>query len=135
MPVLARVACMPATTSRSLVVLRLAAAVSAALSLVQALLAFLSLGKVARLIEPHGIIGYVNLLVMVIAAVAAVIWFRKGGSRGLMMHAIGMAVIFLVQIGLGEVELKWPHIIIGIVAVIGSVALAVMAYKKPAAAE
>lgn len=122
---------MAATTSRSLVVLRLAAAVSAALSLVQAVLAFLSLGKVAKLIGPHGIIGDVNLLVTIVAAVAAVIWFRKGGSRGLMMHAIGMAVIFLVQIGLGEAELKWPHVAIGILAVVGSVALAVLAYRKP----
>lgn len=121
---------MAATTSRSLVVLRLAAAVSAALSLVQAVLAFLSLGKVAKLIEPHGIIGDVNLLVTVVAAVAAVLWFRKGGSRGLMMHAIGMAVIFLVQIGLGEGKVKWPHVVIGILAVLGSIALAVLAYRK-----
>lgn len=126
---------MAATTSRSLVVLRLAAAVSAVLSLVQALLAFLSLGKVAKLITPHGIIGDVNLLVMVIAAVAAVVWFRKGGSRGLMMHAIGMAVIFLVQIGLGEAELKWPHVGIGVLAVVGSVALAVLAYRKSGGTE
>lgn len=121
---------MAVTTSRSLVVLRLAAAVSAALSLVQAVLAFLSLGKVAKLIEPHGIIGDVNLLVTVVAAVAAVLWFRKGGSRGLMMHAIGMAVIFLVQIGLGEGKVKWPHVVIGILAVLGSIALAVLAYRK-----
>jgi hypothetical protein len=104
--------------------------VSAALSLVQAVLAFLSLGKVAKLIEPHGIIGDVNLLVTVVAAVAAVLWFRKGGSRGLMMHAIGMAVIFLVQIGLGEGKVKWPHVVIGILAVLGSIALAVLAYRK-----
>ena len=126
---------MAATTSRSLVVLRLAAAVSAALSLVQAVLAFLSLGKVAKLIEPHGIIGDVNLLVTVVAAVAAVLWFRKGGSRGLMMHAIGMAVIFLVQIGLGEGKLKWPHVAIGILAVLGSIALAVLAYRKSGGTE
>jgi hypothetical protein len=47
-----------------------------------------------------------------------------------MMHAIGMAVIFLVQIGLGEGKVKWPHVVIGIIAVIGSLALAVLAYRK-----
>lgn len=125
---------MATTTSRSLVVLRLSAALSALLSLVQAVLAFLSLGKVARLINVHGIIGDVNLLVTIVAAVASVVWFRKGGSRGLLMHAFGMVVIFLVQIGLGEAELKWPHIIIGIAAVAGSVALAVLAYRKPGGA-
>lgn len=122
---------MPATTSRSLVVLRLSAALSAALSLVQAVLAFLSLSKVAKLIEPHGILGDINLLVTIVAAVAAVVWFRKGGSRGLMMHAFGMVVIFLVQIGLGEAKVKWPHVVIGVLAVLGSFALAALATRKP----
>ncbi len=123
---------MASTTSRALVVLRLSAALSAALSLVQAVLAFLALGKVAHgLIGPHGILGDINLLVTIIAAVAAVMWFRKGGSRGLMMHAFGMVVIFLVQIGLGEGKVKWPHVVIGVLAVLGSLALAALATRKP----
>lgn len=121
---------MAASTSRSLVVLRLAAALSAALSLVQAVLAFLSLGHVARLIAPHGLLGDINLLVMIVAAVASVVWFRKGGSKGLVMHAFGMVVIFLVQIGLGEAEVKVAHIVLGVLAVAGSIALAVLATRK-----
>ena len=131
---------MAATTSRSLVVLRLAAALSSLIGLVQAGLGFSGLSRIlaapgddkagASFIDPHGILGYTNVLVMVVAAIAALLWYRKGGSRGLMMHAFGMVVIFLVQVGLGQGKVLWVHVVVGVVAVLGSIALAVLAYRK-----
>jgi hypothetical protein len=131
---------MAATTSRSLVVLRLAAALSSLIGLVQAGLGFSGLSRIlaapgddhagAAFIDPHGILGYTNLLVMVVAAIASVVWYRKGGSRGLLMHAWGMVVIFLVQIGLGQGKVLWVHVVLGVLAVLGSIALAVLSYRK-----
>jgi hypothetical protein len=63
--------------------------------------------------------------------VAALIWYRKGGSKGLMMHAFGMVVIFVAQIGLGSAGVLWVHVVLGVLAVLGSIALAVLAYRKP----
>lgn len=131
---------MAATTSRSLLVLRLAAALSSLIGLAQAGLGFSGLPLIlaapnddqagSAFINPHGILGYTNFLVMVVAAIAALVWFRKGGSRGLMMHAFGMVVIFLVQIGLGQGGVIWVHVVVGVLAVLGSIALAVLAYRK-----
>jgi hypothetical protein len=131
---------MAATTSRSLVVLRLAAALSSLIGLVQAGLGFSGLSRIlaapgddqagAAFIDPHGILGYTNLLVMVVAAIASVVWYRKGGSRGLLMHAWGMVVIFLVQVGLGQGKVLWVHVVLGVLAVLGSIALAVLSYRK-----
>ena len=138
--VIAKVARMAVTTSRSLVVLRLAAALSALLGLVQAGLGFSGLTRIlaapgdneagASFIDPHGILGYTNLLAMVVAAVASLVWYRKGGSRGILMHASGMVVILLVQIGLGQGKVLWVHVVLGVLAVLGSIALAVLAYRK-----
>jgi hypothetical protein len=131
---------MAVTTSRSLVVLRLAAALSSLIGLVQAGLGFSGLSSIlaapgdkeagAAFIDPHGILGYTNLLVMIVAAIASVVWYRKGGSRGLLMHAWGMVVIFLVQVGLGQGKVLWVHVVVGVLAVLGSIALAVLAYRK-----
>ncbi len=136
---------MAATTSRSLVVLRLAAALSVLIGLVQAVLGFSGLSSIlaapgdeeagASFIDPHGILGYSNLLVMIVAAVAALLWYRKGGSKGLMMHAFGMVVIFLAQVGLAQAKVMWVHVVIGVLAVLGSIALAVLAYRKSGGTE
>ena len=126
---------MELSSSRSLVWLRLASAVAALLVLIQAVLATLSLSKVAKLIGVHGVVGYGSLLLTIVAAVAAYLWYRRGGSRGLLMHAAGMAVIMVVQIGLGEVKaLKWEHVGLGVLILAGSIALAVLAYRKPGGA-
>lgn len=131
---------MAATTSRSLLVLRLAAALSSLIGLVQAVLGFTGLSSIlaapgdeeagAAFIDPHGILGYTNLLVIIVAAIASLFWYRKGGSRGLLMHAVGMVVILLVQVGLGQGKVLWVHVVVGVLAVLGSIALAVLAYRK-----
>jgi hypothetical protein len=129
---------MAATTSRSLLVLRLTAALSSLIGLVQAGLGFSGLPQIlaapdddqagAAFINPHGILGYTNLLVMIVAAVASYFWFRKGGSRGLLMHAAGMAVLMIIQVGLGQGGVLW--VVLGVLIVLGSIALAVLAYRK-----
>ena len=94
---------MELNSSRSLIVLRLSSALAALFTLIQArVLVILTATKVVKLIGVHGMVGYLSLLAMITATIAAFIWFRKGGSKGLVMHAGGVAVLMLVQIMLRE---------------------------------
>ena len=125
---------MELNSSRSLVVLRLSSALAALFTLIQAVLVILTATKVAKLIGVHGMVGYLSLLAMITATIAAYVWFRKGGSKGLVMHAGGVAVLMLVQIGLGEAKVAPVHVALGILIVLGAIALATLAYRKPGGA-
>ena len=125
---------MELTSSRSLVVLRLSSALAAVFTLIQAVLVILTAAKVAKLIAVHGMVGYLSVLSMITATIAAYVWFRKGGSKGLVMHAGGVAVLMLVQIGLGQAKVAPVHVALGILIVLGAVALATLTYRKPGGA-
>ncbi|HSN12957.1 MAG TPA: hypothetical protein VLS51_12705 [Propionibacteriaceae bacterium] len=125
---------MELSSSRSLLVLRLASALAALSTLVQVVLVLLTVAGVGKLIGAHGGVGYVSLLATVVATVAAYVWFRKGGSRGLLMHAGGIAVLMVLQIVLGELKAVWFHVGLGVVIVVGAIALATLAYRKPGGA-
>lgn len=72
------------------------------------------------------------LLVLTVAtAVLAFVWTRKGGSKGLMFHAIGMVVVAVIQFALGEIGLGVIHMTLGVVYLVGIVALAVLTIRKP----
>jgi len=121
-------------SSRSLIVLRLSSALAAVFTLIQAVLVILTATNVAKLIGVHGMVGYLSLLSTITATIAAFIWFRKGGSKGLVMHAGGIVVLMLVQIMLGELKVVWVHVGLGILIVLGAIALATVAYRKPGGA-
>ena len=125
---------MELTSSRSLIVLRLSSALAALFTVIQAILIIIRVATGATLIGVHGMVGYLSLLSMITATIAAYVWFRKGGSKGLVMHAGGVAVLMIVQIGLGEAKVAPVHIALGIVIVLGAVALATLAYRKPGGA-
>lgn len=121
-------------SSRSLIVLRLSSALAAVSTLIQAVLVILTATKVAKLIEVHGMVGYLSLIATITATIAAFIWFRKGGSKNLVMHAGGIVGLMLVQIMLGELKVVWVHVGLGILIVLGAIALATLAYRKPGGA-
>ena len=125
---------MELNSSRSLIVLRLSSALSALFTVIQAILIIIRMATGATLIEVHGMVGYLSLLSMITATIAAYVWFRKGGSKGLVMHAGGVAVLMLVQIGLGEAKVAPVHVALGILIVLGAIALATLAYRKPGGA-
>jgi len=125
---------MELNSSRSLIVLRLSSALSALFTVIQAILIIIRVATGATLIEVHGMVGYLSLLSMITATIAAYVWFRKGGSKGLVMHAGGVAVLMLVQIGLGEAKVAPVHVALGILIVLGAGALATLAYRKPGGA-
>ena len=94
---------------------------------IQAVLACFMLSGVHGLGDAHMGFGIVTLLAAIVAAVLAVMWKRRGGSLAVVGHAVGMAVLILVQYVLGELSnggaIKWIHVVLGVVIVIGLLVL------------
>lgn len=111
-------------------VLQVSAVLTALLAVVQTLLGFgwLEVSGV------HGTIGNLTVVVALVAAVAAFLWWRASDNKGLFMHAAGMAVLALVQVALGEVGLRTLHMALGVLFLVGAVALATLALRKPGVA-
>lgn len=78
----------------------------------------------------HGTTGNVTFVVALVAAVAAFLWSRRTGDKGIFMHAAGMAVIALAQIALGEMGLRSVHQALGVLFLVGAVALATLALRR-----
>lgn len=103
-------------------------------ALVAALLAVLSTVSGFRWIDlgdNHGILGNISFVVILLAAITAFVWARRSHNTGLLMHAAGMAVIALVQIALGEMEIRLVHQVLGVLYLVGVLALVTLAFRKP----
>ena len=114
----------------SLTVVQISAVVASLLAILQALLGF----GVVQVRGLHGTLGNALFVVMLIAAVAAFLWSRRSGNKGLFMHAAGMAVLAIVQIGLGEMGQRSVHIAVGMLFLLGVLALATLSFRKPGTA-
>lgn len=81
----------------------------------------------------HASIGGVALIAAIAAAVASVLWQKRSGNTKLRGHALGMGVLGLIQFALGEVAggLVTVHIILGVLFLVGAVALAALSVRKP----
>ena len=111
----------------SLTVLQISAVVASLLAIMQALLGF----GVVQVRGLHGTLGNALFVVMLVAAVAAFLWSRTSHNKGLLMHAAGMAVLAIVQIGLGEMGQRSLHIAVGMLFLLGALALATLSFRKP----
>ena len=123
-------------TPASLNTLQLSAAIAALAAAGQTVLGFiLSMGNFS-VSSVHASVGGIALLAAIVAGVASVLWKRRSGNSGLMGHAVGMAVFGLAQFALGELGggLVTVHIIAGLAFLVGAVALAVIAYRRPGVA-
>lgn len=119
------------TKSPVLTTLQLSALATALLAVIQTVLGTMIM--TGTWMASHQMIGFVTFLVSIIAAVAAFLWMRRSGNTGLFMHAAGMAVLFLAQVGLGEAGARGVHIVLGFLVLLGSLALVTLAYRKPGA--
>lgn len=119
------------TKNPILLTLQLSALVLGLLAVVQTVLGGILL--TGRWVESHQMFGFATLLVAVVAAVAAFLWMRRSGNKGLFMHATGLAVFALVQVGLGEAGLESLHVALGVLILVGAIALATLSYRKPGA--
>lgn len=110
----------------SLLVLRVSAVLASLVAIFQATSGF-GLGGFAA----HPRTGELATVLLAVAAVSAWVWSRRSGNKGLFMHAVGMAVIGLAQIAIGHLDLRDVHIAIGVLFLVGVLALAVLAFRKP----
>lgn len=116
-----------ASSHWSLTLLRVAAVVAALITFFQM---FTGFGWIDGW-SLHARMGEASTTFAAIAAIAAFIWSRRGGNKGLFWHALGMTVFGLVQIALGHMDLRLVHQILGVVYLIGIVALVTLSLRKP----
>lgn len=77
----------------------------------------------------HGRLAEAGFVILLVASVFAWMWSRRSGEKGLFMHAAGMAVVALVQIAIGHMDMRTVHIAIGIFYLVGVVALATLSFR------
>lgn len=104
-------------------VLGWAAWIAVVLVAAQLVLGILMLNGSWNLLQAHAGLGYAATLAAAVAAVSAVVWKRRGGRTGVMAHAVSMPVLMLIQIGLGQGGVKWVHVVLGVLILIGLVGL------------
>lgn len=115
---------------RLLLPLRLTAVLLALLGIVQAGLGGHGFTG-GPIVAGHGAVGFLTLAVALVAAVLAWLATRAAANKGLFFHAAGMAVIAFVQVGLGEAHVRGIHMGLGVLFLVGAVALATLAWRKP----
>lgn len=77
----------------------------------------------------HGRLAETGFVILIIASVFAWMWSRRSGEKGLFMHSIGMAVIALLQIALGHMDMRSVHIGVGVLFLVGVLALATLSFR------
>lgn len=84
----------------------------------------------------HGRLGETTFVVLLVATVLAFVWSRRSGDKGLLMHAGGMAVLALVQVGIGMIGMRIAHMVLGVLFLLGALALATLSLRRsPALAD
>lgn len=111
----------------SLLVLRISAVLASLVAIFQATSGFGWAGA----FSVHPRTGELATVLLVVAVVAAFVWSRRSGNKGLFMHATGMAVLGVAQIAIGHMDLREVHMAIGVFFLLGVVALATLAFRKP----
>lgn len=118
----------------SLTVLRISAAVTALGAVAQAGMGIgLAVGSTG-LLSAHSGVAYLTMTAAVVAGISAGLWSRRGGNTGMMMHALTVAVLAVLQFGLGEMGVRTVHMVVGVAFLVAAIALATLAYRKPYAA-
>ncbi|MFV0535325.1 MAG: hypothetical protein ACK5MR_16985 [Cumulibacter sp.] len=110
--------------------LRSAALVVSILALSQAALGGTVLSGGGGIRDIHGYIGYATFVIALIATFFAWKASQSTGIKGTLYHAISLPVLALVQIGLAEMDLKWVHVIVGVVFLIAAFGLYAMADRS-----
>lgn len=115
------------TSHWSVLLLRVAAVLAAAIAFFQM---FTGFGWVdGGGLHPR--LGEATTTLAAIAAIGAFVWSRRSGDKGLFWHALGMTVLGLAQIAIGHMHLTLVHQILGVVYLLGLVALVTLSIRKP----
>lgn len=114
---------------------RVGAIILAAAAIIQAILAliFMNSDNSHSVFQWHSAIGMFTILASIIAAVFVWLTYRHQLKKGPVWHALGMVVLAIVQVGLGEAHIKLVHIIVGIAFLVGALGLLPMTFRRPRA--
>lgn len=112
----------------SLLLVRVTAVLGSLLALYQGLSGMSWLGNPHQ-VHPHT--GEAIALLMLLAAIGAFVWSRRSGNTGLFMHAAGMVVLAGVQLALGYAGVREAHMAVGLLFLVGVLALASLSLRKP----
>lgn len=117
-------------SSGTLTFLKVSAVLTALLSIVSPLLALGPLTLTGELHAMHGMVGNINALLALVSLVAAFLWGRASGRKGLIGHAAAVLVLAVVQIALGEMGQTMVHMVLGFLYLIAAVGLGTMALRQ-----
>lgn len=117
-------------SSGTLTFLKVSAVLTALLSIVSPLLALGPLTSTGELHAMHGMVGNINALLALVSLVAAFLWGRASGRKGLIGHAAAVLVLAVVQIALGEMGQTMVHMVLGFLYLIAAVGLGTMALRQ-----
>jgi heme A synthase len=107
--------------------LRTSALIVSVLALAQGALGGTVLGGGDGIRTIHGYIGYATFVVALVTAFFAWKASQETNRKGSFFHALALPVLALVQIGLAEMDLKWVHVIVGVLFLIAAFGLYAMA--------
>ncbi|WP_153504544.1 hypothetical protein [Cumulibacter manganitolerans] len=110
---------------------RTSALILSLLALVQAALGGTVLSGGGGIKTVHGYVGYLTFVVALVAAFFAWKAAQVTGNKGTFFHALSLPILALIQIGLAEMDLKWVHVIVGILFLVAAFGLYAMA-DRPA---
>jgi hypothetical protein len=122
--------------------LRVFAAITAILAILQTVVAVTMMGVDSEVVVMiHEGLGFLFAASAIATAVPAFVWGRLSHNTGLIGHAAGIAVAGVVQLLLGIVgapedgapmgPMIYVHMALGLLILVGSVALYVLAKKQP----
>ena len=116
--------------------LRMFAAVAAVIAILQTVVAITMMALHGEfLVRLHEGLGYLYAAAAVITVFPAVVWGRLSRKTALIGHAAGLAVAGVVQLLLGLFQtggvLVYVHMVLGLLIMVGAVALYVLAKKRP----
>lgn len=83
----------------------------------------------------HKYIAYATVLVSLIAVFFASKAVETMGSKGILMHASSLPVLAIIQVALGEMSVKWVHVIVGVLFLFAAFGLYAMADRPDQGAE
>lgn len=116
--------------------LRMFAAVAAVIAILQTVVAITMMALHGEfLVRLHEGLGYLYAAAAVITVFPAVVWGRLSRKTALIGHAAGLAVAGVGQLLLGLFQtggvLVYVHMVLGLLIMVGAVALYVLAKKRP----
>lgn len=81
----------------------------------------------------HGYIAYATFVIALIVVFLAAKAARETRNKGTLYHAISLPVLALLQIGLAEMDLKWVHVVVGVLFLLAAFGLYAMADRSSGA--